>query len=106
MSRFSIESLELRQLLAVVPNANPIVRPDHVVVVIMQDRFDDAIRLYRVARTLRADYVAVPVNLGNILLELNRLDEARESFNAALELDKNNAAAHYGLGQIAASQRK
>src|SRR4029079_8474962 len=33
------------------------------------------------------------------------LDEARESFNAALKLDKNNAAAHYGLGQVALSQR-
>jgi tetratricopeptide (TPR) repeat protein len=68
-------------------------------------RFDDAVRRYRVARTLRPDYVAVPVNLGNIFLELNRLDEARASFNAALEIDKNNAAAHYGLGQVAASQR-
>jgi len=70
-----------------------------------EGRFDDAIRRYRVARVLRPDYVAVPVNLGNIFLELNRLDEARESFSAALEIDKNNAAAHYGLGQVAASKR-
>lgn len=68
-------------------------------------RFDDAIRRYRAARTLRPDYVAVPVNLGNIFLELNRLDEAHESFSAALEIDKNNAAAHYGLGQVAISKR-
>lgn len=70
-----------------------------------EGRFDDAIRRYRVARTLQPDYVAAPVNLGNIFLELNRLDEARESFNAALDLDKNNAAAHYGLGQVAISKR-
>jgi tetratricopeptide (TPR) repeat protein len=70
-----------------------------------EGRFDDAISRYRVARMLRPDYVAVPVNLGNIFLELNRLDEARESFSAALELDKNNAAAHYGLGQVAISKR-
>ncbi len=70
-----------------------------------EGRFDDAIRHYRAAGTLRPDYVAVPVNLGNIFLELNRLDEARESFSAALEIDKNNAAAHYGLGQVAISKR-
>jgi len=70
-----------------------------------EGRFEDAIRLYQVARTLRPDYIAVLVNLGNIFLELNRLDEARASFAAALEMDKNNAAAHYGLGQVAASQR-
>jgi tetratricopeptide (TPR) repeat protein len=70
-----------------------------------EGRFDDAIRRYLVARALRPDYVAVPVNLGNIFLELNRLAEAHESFSAALEIDKNNAAAHYGLGQVAASKR-
>jgi len=67
--------------------------------------FDDALRGFRIARSLRQDYVAVPVNLGNIYLELNRLDEAKASFSAALELDKNNAAAHYGLGQVALSSR-
>ena len=70
-----------------------------------QGRFEDAIRRYRVARTLRPDYVAVPVNLGNIFLELNRLEEARASFKEALEIDKTNPAAHYGLGQVALSSR-
>jgi tetratricopeptide (TPR) repeat protein len=70
-----------------------------------QGRFEDAIRRYRIAETLRPDYVAVPVNLGNIFVELNRLDEAKASFGAALELDKNNPAAHYGLGQVALSNR-
>ena len=70
-----------------------------------EGRFENAIRRYRVARTLRNDYVAVPVNLGNIFLELNRLEEARASLKEALEIDKNNPAAHYGLGQIALSNR-
>ena len=70
-----------------------------------EGRFEDAIRRYRSARSLRPDYVAVPINLGNIYLELNRLDEAKTSFSAALELDTNNAAAHYGLGQVALSSR-
>lgn len=70
-----------------------------------EGRFDDAIRRYQTARTLRPDYVAVFVNLGNISLELNRLDDAQESFSAALAIDKNNPAAHYGLGQVAVSKR-
>jgi tetratricopeptide (TPR) repeat protein len=70
-----------------------------------EGRFEAAIRGLRAARSLRTDYVAVPVNLGNIYLELNRLDEAKASFDAALALDKNNAAAHYGLGQVALSSR-
>lgn len=70
-----------------------------------EGRYDDAIRRYRLAHTLRPDYVAAPVNLGNVFLELNRLEEASENFKAALEIDANNAAAHYGLGQIALSRR-
>jgi tetratricopeptide (TPR) repeat protein len=70
-----------------------------------EGRYDDAIRRYQAARTLRPDYVATLVNLGNIFLELNRLDEARESFSAALQLEANNPAAHYGLGQVAAAKR-
>lgn len=70
-----------------------------------EGRFDEAIRRYEAARTLRPGYVAVHVNLGNIFLELNRLEDARESFGAALELDKDNPAAHYGLGQLAMSKR-
>lgn len=68
-------------------------------------RFDEAIGRYRTARTLRPDYVAALVNLGNIFLELNRLQEASESFSAALEIDKDNPAVRYGLGQVAMSRR-
>ncbi|HSE16358.1 MAG TPA: tetratricopeptide repeat protein [Pyrinomonadaceae bacterium] len=70
-----------------------------------EGRFDDAIRRYQLARTLRPDYVAVHVNLGNIFLELNRLEDAQQSFSAALAIDKDNPAAHYGLGQVAISKR-
>jgi tetratricopeptide (TPR) repeat protein len=71
----------------------------------MEGHFDDAMRRYQLVRALRPDYIAVLVNLGNIFLELNRLEDARESFSAALEIDKNNPAAHYGLGQVAISKR-
>ena len=70
-----------------------------------EDLTDDAIRRYRIARTLRPEYVAVPVNLGNIYLQLNRLEDAQENFKAALEIDESSAVALYGLGQVALSQR-
>lgn len=70
-----------------------------------EGHFDDAIRRFQSARALHPDYIAVLVNLGNLFLELNRLEDARASFSAALEIDKNNPAAHYGLGQVAVSKR-
>ena len=66
---------------------------------------NEAISHYRIARTLRPDYAAVSVNLGNVHLELNQLTEAESSFRAALLIEKNSAAAHYGLGQVALSKR-
>jgi tetratricopeptide (TPR) repeat protein len=71
-----------------------------------EERTDDAIRRYRIARTLRSDYLAVPVNLGNIYLQLNRLEEAKDNFSNALAINKNCAAALYGMGQVALSQKK
>src|SRR5205823_1282725 len=70
-----------------------------------EDRFDDAIRRYRIASQLRRDYVAVPLNLGDIYLQLNRLEEAERSFKTALQIERSNAAAYYGLGQVALSRR-
>jgi tetratricopeptide (TPR) repeat protein len=70
-----------------------------------EGRFEEAIRRYQIARMLRPDYVAVLVNLGNIFLELNRLESAAEGFKATLAVDENNPAAHYGLGQVALSKR-
>ncbi len=65
----------------------------------------EAIRRFQIAGSLRPEFVAVPVNLGNIYLELNRLEDAKTSFATALEIDKNSAAAYYGLGQVALSKR-
>ena len=69
-----------------------------------EDLVDPAISQLVAARALRPDYVPIHVNLGNVLLQLNRLEEAVTSFKAALALDKTNAAALYGLGQVALSQ--
>jgi len=68
--------------------------------------FEDAISRFSRARSLRPDYVAASVNLGNIFLELNRLSDAEAAFAKALEIEKNNPAALYGMGQVSASNRK
>jgi tetratricopeptide (TPR) repeat protein len=64
-----------------------------------------AINQYHAAGQLRPDYLPVFVSLGNIYLQLNRLDEAEANFRRAIEINENVAAAQYGLGQAALSKR-
>ena len=72
----------------------------------LDGRFDEAVQRFLIARKLQPNYAAVPVNLGNIYVQLNRATDAKENFAAALEIDPNNAAANYGLGQLALSARR
>ena len=72
----------------------------------LEGRVNDAIRRFREVASLRPELVAAQVNLGNIYLELNRLDDAEQSFSAALNIEKQNPAAYYGLGQVALSRRR
>lgn len=65
----------------------------------------EAIKYFTAARQLQPDYLPVFVNLGNIFLQLNRLDEAEANFRSALAINENTAAAEYGLGQAALSKR-
>lgn len=71
----------------------------------LEGRMNEAIRRYRMAAALQPEFVAALVNLGNVYLELNRLDEAGDSFAAALQKEPNHPAALYGLGQVALSKR-
>jgi tetratricopeptide (TPR) repeat protein len=70
-----------------------------------EGRFQQALDGYGAALALKPDYVPLLVNRGNLFLELNRLDDATVAFTKARELDKNNAAALYGQGQLALSLR-
>ena len=70
-----------------------------------EGRFQEALSGYGAALALKPDYVPLLVNRGNLFLELNRLDDATVAFTNARELDKNNAAALYGHGQVALSLR-
>ena len=71
----------------------------------LEGRMDDAIPRFQMVASLQPEFVAVQVNLGNIYLELNRVEDARSSFASAIQKETNNPAAHYGLGQVALSKR-
>lgn len=65
----------------------------------------EAVSYYAAARGLRPDYAPALVSLGDVYLQLNRLEDAEANFKAALAANANEAAAHYGLGQAALSRR-
>jgi tetratricopeptide (TPR) repeat protein len=64
-----------------------------------------AVQRYRQARTLEPDYKALIVRLADALLELNELDQARAAYEEVVNETGLEAAALYGLGQIAMLQR-
>jgi tetratricopeptide (TPR) repeat protein len=65
-----------------------------------------ALERYEHARTLKPGYKALTVRLGNVLLDLNELEQAQTAFQEVAETTGLEAAALYGLGQIALLQRE
>ncbi len=55
---------------------------------------------YERALAQRPDSPPILIRLGNVLVELDRVDEARQRFARVLELDPENAAAPYGLAKV------
>jgi len=68
-------------------------------------RTRQALQHYEHARTLKPGYKAVMVRMGNILLDLNQLERAQTAFAEVVDTSGLEAAALYGLGQIALLQR-
>ena len=64
-----------------------------------------ALERYEQASTLRPSYKALTVRLGNVLLDLNELEQAQVAFEQIVETTGLEAAALYGLGQIALLKR-
>ena len=54
---------------------------------------------------LKPGYKAVMVRMGNILLDLNQLERAQTAFAEVVDTSGLEAAALYGLGQVALLQR-
>ncbi len=64
-----------------------------------------ALDRYRHALTLDTAYKALTLRLGNILLDLNELEQAQTAFQQVVNAVGLEAASLYGLGQIALLQR-
>ncbi len=70
-----------------------------------EGRTRQALERYRHARTLRPGYKALMVRLGNVLLDLNELDQAQATFEEVVNAAGLEAASLYGLGQVAFLKR-
>lgn len=68
-------------------------------------KLNDAERALRQAQKRRGDYLATRVRLANVLLQLNRRDEARRVFSEVVKIDDKQAAAYAGLGTVALEDR-
>ncbi|XP_012940074.1 protein O-mannosyl-transferase TMTC3 [Aplysia californica] len=64
------------------------------------DRLDKAEQLLRQAITMRADYVEAYINLGDILVKLGRLQDAKNTYEAAIAHDPVNADLYYNTGVV------
>jgi tetratricopeptide (TPR) repeat protein len=64
-----------------------------------------ALDRYQHAQTLDTAYKALTLRLGNILLDLNELEQAQAAFQLVVNTTGLEAASLYGLGQIALLQR-
>ncbi|MDH3871447.1 MAG: tetratricopeptide repeat protein [Gammaproteobacteria bacterium] len=64
-----------------------------------------AVQRYQKARILEPAYKALVVRLADALLDLNELDKARAAYEEVVNETGLEAAARYGLGQIALLQR-
>lgn len=69
----------------------------------VRGELEPAAERFREALALRGDVPAL-LRLGDVLLELDRPAEAGALFERALELDPESAAAHHGLGKVAARE--
>ena len=72
-----------------------------------EGRYDEAVSCFQKALSLRPKYLEAENNLGLSLRELNKLDEARVAFQAAIEWQENapvDAQPYLNLGSLFADQ--
>jgi|GEM_PF-7023113 len=69
-----------------------------------QNRFDDAVTVYKEVIRLKPDNQAAYSNLGSSYFRLQKLDEALQAFRQAVQLNPNDAEARQNLGAGLAAQ--
>lgn len=65
----------------------------------------EAAKLHEAALRVSTDDVPTLIQRGEVLLELNEVERAGESFRTALHLDPSSAAARAGMGNVALARR-
>jgi tetratricopeptide (TPR) repeat protein len=69
-------------------------------------QLDKAVTHYQAALELRPDYLAINARLAEVWLDLNETDRAGAAYREVVAAKGLEAAAHYGLGQIALLERR
>lgn len=64
-------------------------------------QLEDALPLYRNALELDQSYLPAHIRIGDTLLKLNRIDEAKAAYDRALGRDPKNAYALVGIARVA-----
>ena len=62
-----------------------------------RSRLEEADALYRQAIGMRADYTQAYINRGDVLIKLNRTQEARHVYETALTYDSHNPDIYYNV---------
>lgn len=62
-----------------------------------KSRLEEADGLYRQAISMRADYTQAYINRGDVLIKMNRTQEAQEVYEKALQFDSSNPDIYYNV---------
>ena len=65
-----------------------------------KSRLEEADDLYRQAISMRADYIQAYINRGDVLVRLNRTQEAMQVYEKALQFDSSNADIYYNVCEL------
>ncbi|MCK5092540.1 MAG: tetratricopeptide repeat protein [Gammaproteobacteria bacterium] len=63
-------------------------------------KIKEALSCMKHATSVKLDYVAAWVGLGNIMFSDNRLDEAKQYYSKAIQLSPDNPSMHYNIGLL------
>ncbi len=95
------EAIQVYRLLVEVDEKNA--RWPHLLAVILSGygQLDEAVDLWERARTLDAEYVSIPLKLGEVLQKSGELHRSESVYRSLLNTKKGNADALLGLGILA-----
>jgi tetratricopeptide (TPR) repeat protein len=63
------------------------------------------LQLLQQAITMRQDFIEAYINLGDILVKLDRVQDAQRTYEQAIQVDPRNADLHFNLGVVHLEQK-